>query len=92
MNNTSGIKNFLEYLPQSIKFHKLKNEGLAKIIFVLVLLFQLIGNYIQYRAFQLMSSEDIDKIASALMGVMPSESESAIPSEHTIYLLLIVLG
>jgi len=89
MNNTSGIKSFFEYLPESIKFHKLKNQGLAKIIFMLVLLCQLIGNYIQYRVLHLISSEDIDKIYSTIM--MPSE-ETTLPSEHIIYLLLTVLG
>jgi hypothetical protein len=93
MNNTSGIKNFFEYLPKSIKFHKLKNEGLAKIIFALVLFFQLMGDYIQYRILHLISSEDIDKIYSTLiMGTIPTETEKALSSEHMIYLLLIILG
>jgi len=93
MNNTSGIRNFLEYLPQSIKFYKLKNEGLAKIIFTLVLFCQIIGDYIQYKVLHLISSEDIDKIYSSMMlGTMPSGTETALSSEHIIYLMLIVLG
>lgn len=93
MNNTSGIKNFFEYLPESIKFHKLKNEGLAKIIFTLVLFCQLIGNYIQYKVLNLISSEDFDKIYSTLtMGMKSSATETVSPSEHSIYLVLIVLG
>jgi len=93
MNNTSEIKNFFEYLPESIKFHKLKNERLAKVIFALVLFCQLTGNFIQYRILNLLSSEDIAKLYSTLiMGMMPSETETEIPSEHSIYLLLIVLG
>lgn len=93
MDNTSGIKNFFEYLPESIKFHKLKNEGLAKIIFALVLICQLIGNYIKHSFLQVVSLEDINKIYSALFtGMIPSETKTELPFEHIIYLLLLVFG
>jgi len=93
MDNASGVKNFFEYLPESIKFHKLKNEGLARIIFVLVLFCQLIGSYVQYKVLKLISTDDISILYSNLtMGATPSSTETSQPTEHILYLLLIVLG
>jgi hypothetical protein len=91
MNNSSGVKTFFEYLPESIKFHKLKNEGLARLIFVLVLFCQLIGNYAKYKYSQLISTEDIEKIYSSL-SLFPSSGEIYQPSVHILYSILLVLG
>ncbi len=66
MNDTSGVKRFFEYLPACIRFHKLKSEGLARLIFLLVLLFQMAGSYIQYNILNQISSEDLDFLQSAL--------------------------
>ncbi len=70
MNNTPVIKRFFEYLPSIIKFHKLKSEGLARFIFLAVLISQLVGNFIQYTLLNKVSSEDIELIISAI--VMPT--------------------
>ncbi len=91
MNNTSGVKSFFEYLPSCIKFHKLKNEGLAKTIFLIVLLCQLIANYFQYKILNSIPSNDIENLLS-MLSTVPSETEIATPSADTIYLLLILLG
>ena len=91
MNDTSGVKRFFEYLPESIKFHKLKNEGLAKFIFTFVLIFQLAGDYIQYRVLNLIPQEEMDKVYFALAGMIP-ETEAALPNQHTISTLFIILG
>jgi len=93
MNNTSEIKNFFEYLPECIKFHKLKNEGLARIIFAIVLFCQLIGNYIQYKVLHTISSNDIDVLYSVLtMSKIPASTDATQTSEQSLYLLLFVLG
>lgn len=91
MNN--GIRTFFEYLPESIKFYKLKKEGLAKFIFVLVLFCQLVGNYVQYNAINLISSEDIDNIFSVFFsGMMPYDGDINLPSEHSVNLIIIVFA
>ncbi|HEY5585446.1 MAG TPA: hypothetical protein VIK78_13295 [Ruminiclostridium sp.] len=93
MDNASGVRNFFEYLPASITFHKLKNEGLARIIFVLVLFCQLIGSYVQYKVLNLISTDDLGILYSTLtMGTASSSKETSQPTEHILYLLLIVLG
>jgi len=93
MDNNSGIKTFFEYLPESVKFYKLKKEGLAKLIFVLVLFCQLAGNYIQYTTLNLISSEDIDRIYSVVLaGMVPYEGDINLPSEKTVNLVLIIFG
>jgi hypothetical protein len=66
MNNTSQIKSFFEYLPASIKFHKLKNEGMARLIFVLVLFCQLMGSYAQYKIMNSLSSDDMEALFSII--------------------------
>lgn len=89
MSNSSEVKKFFQYLPEIIKFHKLKNEGLARLIFVLVLFCQLIGDYVQHNVMNLL--ENIDVLYSALMtGRIPAEFEQS--SEYNLHLLLIVLG
>lgn len=89
-DNTSGVKRFFEYLPAIIKFHKLKNEGLARLIFVLVLLCQMAGSYIQYRILNQVSSEDLSLLLSALtISVTPEEANVA---EKLIYPMLLVLA
>lgn len=93
MNNTSEIKRFFEYLPESIKFHKLKNEGLARIIFAIVLFCQLLSSYIQYKVLHTISSNDIDVLYSVLtMSKIPTSTEATQSSEQGLYLLLFVLG
>jgi hypothetical protein len=88
----SGIKTFFEYLPESVKFYKLQKEGLAKIIFAIVLFCQLAGNYIQYTALNLISSEDIDRVYSVfLAGVAPYDGDINLPSEKTVNVLIVVL-
>lgn len=91
MNNTSGLRRFFEYLPASIKFHKLKNEGLARLIFVLVLFCQMAGSYIQYNILNQISSEDFDLFYSAL-ALSQAPSQKGQTAEHLIYPLLLVLG
>lgn len=91
MNSTSGVKRFFEYLPASIKFHKLKNEGLARLIFVLVLFCQMAGSYIQYKILNQISSQDMDLIYSALTLTQPA-SQNGGNAEHLLYPLLLVLG
>ena len=66
MNNTPVVKRFFEYLPTIIRFHKLKSEGLARFIFLAVLVSQLIGNFIQYNLLTKVSSENLDLIISAI--------------------------
>ncbi len=89
-DNTSAVKRFFEYLPAIIKFHKLKNEGLARLIFVLVLLCQMAGSYIQYRILNQVSSEDLSLLLSALtISVTPEEANVA---EKLIYPMLLVLA
>ncbi len=91
MNNTSGVKRFLEYLPVSIRFHKLKNEGLARLIFVLVLFCQLVGSYIPHQILSRISTADFDLLYSAL--TMSSESTlNAEQAEKVFYPLLALLG
>lgn len=91
MNSTSGVRRFFEYLPVSIKFHKLKNEGLARLIFVLVLFCQMAGNYIQHNVLNQISSEEFDLFFSALtLSQVPSQKGQS--AEHLIYPLLLVLG
>ena len=67
MNNTKGIRTFFEYLPESIKFYKLKNEGLVKLIFLITLLFQLAADLINYNLAKGISLESIDSIYSSLL-------------------------
>lgn len=93
MNDTSKIKSFFEYLPECIKFHKLKNEGLAKLIFLLILIFQVAGDFIEYKLLNSISLDDIEIISSYLMnGMMPTDTEVLLPSSQTIYFLLIILA
>lgn len=93
MNDTSKIKSFFEYLPECIKFHKLKNENLAKIIFLLVLVFQIAGNFIQYGLLDLISLDDVELISSYLMtGGVSVNTNITLPSNQTIYILLAILG
>ncbi len=93
MENSSGVKTFFEYLPESIKFHKLKKEGLARLIFVLVLFCQLIGKYALYKYAQLFPAEEIEKIYANL-ATFPSTSSADIyqPSIHILYAFLVALG
>ncbi len=89
-DNTSGVKRFFEYLPAIIKFHKLKNEGLARLIFVLVLMCQMAGSYIQYRILNQVSSEDLSLLLSALtISVTPEEANTA---GKLIYPMLMILA
>ncbi len=90
MENSSGIKSFFEYLPASIRFHKLKSEGLARLIFILVLLTQMAGNYIQYKIMHLVSSEDLNLLLSAL--TVTVTSDEAKTAEKTILPMLMVAG
>lgn len=91
MNNTSGVKRFIEYLPVSIKFHKLKNEGLARLIFVLVLFCQLLGSYIPYKVLSQISTENFDLLYSALTMTVPS-TLNANETKQVLYPFFIVLG
>ncbi|ACL76433.1 hypothetical protein [Ruminiclostridium cellulolyticum] len=93
MNNSSGVKTFFEYLPESIRFHKLKNEGLARFIFVLVLFCQLVGRYALYKYTQLFPIEEIEKLY-ANFASFPSTSSADIyqPSIHILYAFLVALG
>lgn len=92
MNDTPRIKNFFEYLPECIKFHKLKNEGLAKLIFLLILIFQLAGNFIEYKLLNSISFDDIEIISSYLTtGMMPTDAEVLLPSSQTVYFLFAIL-
>ncbi|PYG89780.1 hypothetical protein LY28_00374 [Ruminiclostridium sufflavum DSM 19573] len=93
MHDTSKIKNFFEYLPECIKFHRLKNERLVKAIFLLILIFQIAGNFVEYKLLNLLSLDDIDVISSFLMtGMMPAEKEAMLPSYQAVYILLAVLA
>lgn len=93
MNDTSSVKNFFEYLPNMVRFHRLKNEGLARIIFILVLFCQLVGDYVQYKVLKLISSEELDKLYSSLSaGVFPTSTDTSQSPERILYLLLIVFG
>lgn len=85
MNNSSEIKKFNDYFPESIKFYKLKNEGLARIIFVLVLFCQLVGGYVQYKYLNILPVEEISRIYSALTSAMESAAAGAesYPAELT---------
>ncbi|OPX44292.1 hypothetical protein CLHUN_18460 [Ruminiclostridium hungatei] len=90
MNDTSGVKRFFEYLPACIRFHKLKSEGLARLIFLLVLLFQMAGSYIQYKILNQISSEDLDFLQSAI--AMPSATvQNANSAEKILFTLLMVI-
>lgn len=89
MSNSSEVKKLFQYLPEIIKFYKLKNEGLARLIFVLVLFCQLLGDYIQYRIINLL--DNLDTLYKFLMtGQVPQGAANT--SEHNLYLLLAVLG
>ncbi len=89
MDNSSEVKKFFQYLPEIIKFYKLKNEGLARLIFVLVLFCQLLGDYIQYKVMNLM--DNLDVLYTVLFtGQIPAEFEQT--SEYNLHLLLLVLG
>ncbi len=90
MNNTSGVKRFFEYLPVSIKFHKLKNEGLARLIFVLVLLCQIIGNYVQYKILNRVSLEDFDLMSALTLSATGSQTSNL--AEKMFYPVLYVIG
>ncbi len=90
MDNSSGVKRFFEYLPVCIKFHKLKNEGLARLIFVLVLFCQMAGSYIQHKILNQISSEDFDLLMSALTSVTTAQQGNA--AEKVISPALLVLG
>lgn len=93
MNDTSKIKNFFEYFPECIKFYKLKNENLVKVIFLLILIFQIAGDFIQYKLTNLISLDDIDSLSSFLMvGMAPSDTQVKYPSEQTVYILLATLA
>lgn len=93
MNNTSQIKSFFEYLPACIKFHKLKNEGMARLIFVLVLFCQLVSSYVQYRILNSLSSDDLEALFSKLlMGSVASSKDIVELPQNVIYLMLILLG
>ncbi len=93
MNDTSRIKNFFEYLPECIKFHKLRNEGLVKTIFLLILIFQIAGSFIQYKLLELISLDDIELISSFLTtGMVTAETESIYPSEQAVYILIAILA
>lgn len=91
MENSSGVKTFFEYLPESIKFHKLKSEGLARFIFVLVLFCQLLGKYALYKYTQLFPLEDIEKIYQNLTAFPSSSTDIYQPSIHILYAFLVVL-
>jgi len=89
-DNTSGVKRFFEYLPDIIQFHKLKNEGLARLIFVLVLSCQMAGSYVQYKIMNRISSEDMSSILSALsISAAPEEANVAM---KVIYSMLMVIA
>ncbi|HEX2924837.1 MAG TPA: hypothetical protein VHP38_01020 [Ruminiclostridium sp.] len=92
MDNSSGVKTFFEYLPESIKFHKLKNEGLARFIFVLVLFCQLIGKYAMFKYAQMFSMDDIEKIYENLTVYPSSSADIYQPSIHIFYAFLLVMG
>ncbi len=93
MVNSSGVKSFFEYLPESIKFHKLKKEGLARFIFVLVLFCQLIGKYALYKYTQMFPVEEIEKIYNNLTSLSSTASADIYqPSIHILYAFLVALG
>ncbi|QNU68350.1 hypothetical protein EHE19_008070 [Ruminiclostridium herbifermentans] len=92
MNDTSKIKNFFEYLPECIKFYKLKNEGLVKAIFLMILIFQIAGNFIQYKLLDLISLDDIELLSSFLTtGLVNADIEELYPSEQAIYIFVAIL-
>lgn len=90
MDNSSGVKRFFEYLPVCVKFHKLKNERLARMIFVLVLFCQMAGSYIQYRILNQISSEDFDSLVSSL--TTATTTQEAYVAEKIIPRMLLILG
>ncbi len=93
MGNSSGVKTFFEYLPESIKFHKLKKEGLARFIFVLVLFCQLLGKYALYKYTQMFPIEEIEKIYNNLTSLSSKSSADIYqPSIHILYAFLVALG
>jgi hypothetical protein len=87
MNNTKGIRTFFEYLPESIKFHKLKNEGLAKLIFLITLVFQLAGDLINYNLVKGISIDDFDSLYNSLL--FGSNEVSVDTAENFIITMLI---
>lgn len=93
MNDTSKIRNFFEYLPECIKFHKLRNEGLVKTIFLLVLVIQIAGSFIQYKLLDLISLDDIELLSSFLTtGMVATDTEAIFPSEQAVYILVAILA
>lgn len=66
MDNTSGVKRFFEYLPACVKFHKLRNERLPRLIFAIILIFQMAGDFIQYNILKQIPSEQLELLRSAI--------------------------
>jgi hypothetical protein len=93
MNDTSKIRNFFEYLPECIKFHKLRNEGLVKAIFLTILIFQIAGSFIQYKLLELLSLDDIELLSSFLStGMVNTDIGELYPSEQAIYIFFAILA
>lgn len=91
MSNPSEVKKLFEYLPEIIKFHRLKNEGLARLIFVLVLFFQLLGDYLQYKFMHMISFDNVEILFSAIStGVVSSELTQS--PEYIMSILFMLIG
>ncbi len=90
IENKNKIRNFLEYLSEGIKFHKLKSDGLVKFIFLVVLIIQVAANFIQYKVLDVVSNQDI---YSAFTSLVSSGSDINVQSvERALYILLSTTG
>lgn len=93
MNDSSEVKRFFEYLPEIVKFHKLKNEGLARLIFVLVLFCQFIGSYVQYKFVMFTSYQsDLSSLYATLIAGKALSSEAAQSAQKMLLFMLGILG
>ena len=90
IENKNKVRNFLEYLPEGIKFHKLKSDGLAKFIFLVVLIIQIAANFLQYKVLDVASSQDIYSAFSSL--VSSGEAINVQSVENALYTLLSTAG